>query len=128
MEHLCVSRYWERGTSASHNREEQSYEDTPERLLKDFGNARWRRDRRRKRANRRCLPNGEPIGFQTYEIFKNLTDDWQGTWNTMAGMGYKFADLDYFGVIAQHTPDDINQTFATTPHLHNLPLSPRLVQ
>lgn len=59
-----------------------------------------------------ALPNGQPIGFQTYEIFKNLTDDWQGTWNTMAGMGYSFADLDYFGVIAQHTPADINQAFA----------------
>lgn len=59
-----------------------------------------------------ALPNGQPIGFQTYEIFKNLTDDWQGTWNTMAGMGYKFADLDYFGVIAQHSPDDINQALA----------------
>jgi sugar phosphate isomerase/epimerase len=60
-----------------------------------------------------ALPNGQPIGFQTYEIFKHLTDDWQGTWSTMAGMGYTFADLDYFGVIAQHSPDDINQTFAT---------------
>jgi sugar phosphate isomerase/epimerase len=59
-----------------------------------------------------ALPNGQLFGFQTYEIFKNLTDDWQGTWNTMAGMGYKFADLDYFGVIAQHTPDDINQSLA----------------
>src|SRR5690348_16378768 len=44
-----------------------------------------------------ALPNGKPIGFQTFEIFKNLTDDWQGTWNAMAAMGYKFADLDYFG-------------------------------
>jgi sugar phosphate isomerase/epimerase len=59
-----------------------------------------------------ALPNGQPIGFQTFEIFKNLTDDWQGTWNTMAGMGYRYADLDYFGPIAQHSPDDINQTFA----------------
>ena len=58
------------------------------------------------------LPNGKPIGFQTFEIFKNLTDDWQGTWNAMAAMGYKFADLDYFGPIAQHNPDDINQTMA----------------
>jgi len=62
--------------------------------------------------NAEALPNGQPLGFQTYEIFKNLTDDWQGTWSTMAGMGYKFADLDYFGVIAQHTPDDINQSLA----------------
>src|SRR5690242_7765861 len=59
-----------------------------------------------------ALPNGQPIGFQTFEIFKNLTDDWQGTWNTMAGMGYKFADLDYFGPIAQHSPEDINQSLA----------------
>lgn len=59
-----------------------------------------------------ALPNNQPIGFQTFEIFKNLTSDWQGTWKTMAGMGYKFADLDYFGPIAQHTPDDINQSLA----------------
>jgi sugar phosphate isomerase/epimerase len=59
-----------------------------------------------------ALPNGDPIGFQTYEIFKNLTDDWQGTWNTMASMGYKYADLDHFGPIAQHSPDDINQSLA----------------
>ena len=59
-----------------------------------------------------ALPNDQPIGFQTYEIFKNLTDDWQGTWNAMAGMGYKFADLDHFGPIAQHTPADINQSLS----------------
>ena len=59
-----------------------------------------------------ALPNGDPIGFQTYEIFKNLASDWQGTWNTMGGMGYKYADLDHFGPIAQHTPDDINRSLA----------------
>ena len=59
-----------------------------------------------------ALPNGDPIGFQTYEIFKNLAADWQGTWNTMVGMGYKYADLDHFGPIAQHTPDDINRSLA----------------
>jgi len=59
-----------------------------------------------------ALPNGDPIGFQTYEIFKNLAADWQGTWNTMGGMGYKYADLDHFGPIAQHTPDDINRSLA----------------
>lgn len=59
-----------------------------------------------------ALPNGDPIGFQTYEIFKNLTADWQGTWNAMGGMGYKYADLDHFGPIAQHTPDDINRSLA----------------
>lgn len=57
-------------------------------------------------------PNGQPFGFQTFEIFKNLTDDWQSAWNTMAAMGYKFADLDHFGPIAQHTPDEINQSLA----------------
>jgi len=59
-----------------------------------------------------ALPNGDPIGFQTYEIFKNLAADWQGTWKTMGGMGYKYADLDHFGPIAQHTPDDINRSLA----------------
>ena len=59
-----------------------------------------------------ALPNGDPIGFQTYEIFKNLAADWQGTWNTMGSMGYKYADLDHFGPIAQHTPDDINSSLA----------------
>jgi sugar phosphate isomerase/epimerase len=59
-----------------------------------------------------ALPNDHQIGFQTFEIFKNLTDDWQGTWNTMAGMGYRYADLDHFGPIAKHTPEDINQSLA----------------
>ena len=62
--------------------------------------------------NADALPNGHPIGFQTFEIFKNLSENWQGTWNTMASMGYKYADLDHFGPIAQHTPEDINESLA----------------
>jgi sugar phosphate isomerase/epimerase len=42
-------------------------------------------------------PMGQPIGFQTYEIIKHLSEDWQGTWNKMASFGYKVADLVQFG-------------------------------
>ena len=61
-----------------------------------------------------ALPNGDPIGFQTYEIFKNLAADWQGTWNAMASMGYKYADLCYYqgSPIGEHSPEEINQALA----------------
>src|SRR5262249_14055231 len=59
-----------------------------------------------------ALPNGQPFGFQTFEIFPNLKADWQGTWNAMAVMGYKFADLDYWGVIGERSAVDIKQSLA----------------
>jgi sugar phosphate isomerase/epimerase len=58
-------------------------------------------------------PMNQPIGFQTAEITKHLAEDWTGTWKTMAGYGYKFADLVQFGrnpVLAKFTAKDIRQT------------------
>ena len=59
-----------------------------------------------------ALPNGQPFGFQTFEIFKDLTDNWQGTWNAMASYGYSYADLDYWGPIGNYTPEQINDSLA----------------
>ncbi|MGE0405465.1 MAG: TIM barrel protein [Candidatus Korobacteraceae bacterium] len=42
-------------------------------------------------------PMSQPLGFQAFEIIEYLAKDWDGTWKTMAGMGYKFVDLVKFG-------------------------------
>jgi sugar phosphate isomerase/epimerase len=57
-------------------------------------------------------PMGQPLGFQTFEIIKDLSDDWQGTWNKMASYGYTYADLVQFSPtyapkIASKTTQDI---------------------
>jgi sugar phosphate isomerase/epimerase len=53
----------------------------------------------------------QPIGFQNFEIFPNLAKDWQGTWNTLGGYGYRFVDMLRFGPMAQRTPDQLKETF-----------------
>jgi sugar phosphate isomerase/epimerase len=61
-------------------------------------------------------PMNQPIGFQTYELIAHLTDDWQGTWNKMAGYGYKFADLVQFKTVpalSHYTAKDILQALRT---------------
>ena len=62
--------------------------------------------------NAYALPNGQPFGFQTFEIFRELGSQWEDTWNAMASYGYKFADLDFWGPIGQRTPEDINDSLA----------------
>jgi sugar phosphate isomerase/epimerase len=57
----------------------------------------------------RANPMGQPLGFQTFEIIKDLTEDWQGTWNKMASYGYKYADLVQFSVFAPKMPPKSNQ-------------------
>src|SRR4051794_35094487 len=57
-------------------------------------------------------PMGQPLGFQTFEIIKDLQADWQGTWNKMASFGYKYADLVQFnplyaGNLSTKTNQDI---------------------
>jgi len=37
-------------------------------------------------------PMNQPIGFQGFEIIPDLIKDWHGTWQKMAGFGYKFVD------------------------------------
>lgn len=56
----------------------------------------------------------QPLGFQCYEIFPDLTQDWEGTWKKMASFGYRFVDLLQFfepiaGPLAKRTPQDVRQ-------------------
>ena len=58
-------------------------------------------------------PMNQPIGFQTFEIIAHLTQDWEGTWKTMAGFGYKFADLinfDFNPALSKYSAKDIKQS------------------
>jgi sugar phosphate isomerase/epimerase len=60
-------------------------------------------------------PMNQPIGFQTFEIIAHLTQDWEGTWKTMAGYGYKLADLinfDFNPALAKYSAKDIKQSLA----------------
>jgi sugar phosphate isomerase/epimerase len=57
-------------------------------------------------------PMGQPLGFQTFEIIPDLSQDWQGTWNKMASYGYTYADLvqfvpAYAPKLASKAPQDI---------------------
>lgn len=62
-------------------------------------------------------PMNQPLGFQTFEIIPHLLKDWDGTWRTMAGFGYKIADLLDFGLfipgLANKTAKDIRQTLTS---------------
>jgi sugar phosphate isomerase/epimerase len=58
-------------------------------------------------------PMNQPIGFQTFEIIAHLTQDWEGTWKTMAGFGYKIADLinfDFNPALSKYSAKDIKQS------------------
>jgi sugar phosphate isomerase/epimerase len=58
-------------------------------------------------AKLEASPMNQPIGFQNFEIFPDVAKDWQGTWDTMAGIGYKFCDLVKGGPVAQRTAAEI---------------------
>lgn len=58
-------------------------------------------------AKLEASPMNQPIGFQNFEVFPDLARDWQGTWNTMAGIGYKFCDLVKGGPVAQRTAAEL---------------------
>jgi sugar phosphate isomerase/epimerase len=58
-------------------------------------------------------PMREPLGFQTYEIFQHLAEDWDGTWQKMASYGYKVADfvqLSFNPKLANKTPQDVTRS------------------
>lgn len=51
-----------------------------------------------------------PLGFQNFEIYPDLAKDWQGTWNTMGAIGYRFCDLVRSGPMAQKTAAEIQSS------------------
>jgi sugar phosphate isomerase/epimerase len=55
-------------------------------------------------------PMNQPIGFQNFEIYPDLAKDWQGTWNTMAAIGYKFCDLVKGGPMTQRSAAEIKSS------------------
>ena len=55
-------------------------------------------------------PMNQPIGFQGFEILPDLTKDWDGTWQKMAGFGYKFVDLVRSPPVSTRSAKDIRRS------------------
>lgn len=55
-------------------------------------------------------PMDLPIGFQNFEIYPDLMKDWQGTWNTMGSIGYKYCDLVKGGPVASRSAGELKSS------------------